>query len=244
METPQTKPWFAEMSLHDLTEFHGTDGLVKRLYYELEEFEPEERAMIQQAFVVASILHAEDPRFGEPYINHPLRVGLRLISHYKVDDADVICAALLHDTVEDHADKLAGPNKTGTDHREAALSSLALWFNPRVSEIVRALTNPIVPDGQDKNEVYYAHINELVRLEDPWPTIIKLSDFTDNATGIFYTRGPKVNRIALKYYPVVDIFKLALLRTDLPISDEVKEHIRQQLDTTTDRLALILQGSL
>ena len=39
----------------------------------------------------------------EPYVNHLLRVALRINCHYGVDDPDIITAALLHDAVEDHA---------------------------------------------------------------------------------------------------------------------------------------------
>ena len=35
-----------------------------------------------------------------PYINHPLRVA-EILSENGVEDADILCAALLHDTVED-----------------------------------------------------------------------------------------------------------------------------------------------
>lgn len=38
---------------------------------------------------------------GEPYINHPLEVANLLANVGKVEDADVLIAALLHDTIED-----------------------------------------------------------------------------------------------------------------------------------------------
>jgi guanosine-3',5'-bis(diphosphate) 3'-pyrophosphohydrolase len=38
---------------------------------------------------------------GQPYINHPLEVASLLANVGKINDADVIVAALLHDTVED-----------------------------------------------------------------------------------------------------------------------------------------------
>src|SRR5688500_15113084 len=38
---------------------------------------------------------------GEPYINHPLEVANLLANVGKVQDYDVLIAALLHDTVED-----------------------------------------------------------------------------------------------------------------------------------------------
>jgi guanosine-3',5'-bis(diphosphate) 3'-pyrophosphohydrolase len=38
---------------------------------------------------------------GQPYINHPVEVASLLANVGKVDDVDIIVAALLHDTVED-----------------------------------------------------------------------------------------------------------------------------------------------
>ncbi len=38
---------------------------------------------------------------GEPYINHPLEVAHILASVGKVEDIDILIAAILHDTVED-----------------------------------------------------------------------------------------------------------------------------------------------
>ena len=61
-----------------------------------------------------------------------LRVALRIISHYGVDDIDVICAALLHDAVEDHAGDLAAGG------RAAAVTALAGRFGPRAAGLVEA----------------------------------------------------------------------------------------------------------
>jgi len=69
---------------------------------------------------------------------------------------------------------------------------------------------------------------------------VKLSDFTDNATGIHYSEGPKLKKWANKYLPIVPIMQHALLREDLPLSGEVKEHIHKQLDLTSERLSNIL----
>ncbi len=54
----------------------------------------------------AAVRHRDQRRKGEhawPYINHPLRVAELLSRVGGVDDAEVIAAALLHDTVEDTA---------------------------------------------------------------------------------------------------------------------------------------------
>ena len=74
---------------------------------------------------------------------------IRILSHYRVTDPDVACAALLHDAVEDHADGLA-PGGTG----QAALAVLADRFGGRTAALVGAVTNPAWEPGRDKHEQY------------------------------------------------------------------------------------------
>ena len=61
----------------------------------------------------------------------------------------MIAAALLHDTVEDHAAELASEGTT-----VAALGALTARFGPRVAELVALVTNPEYEPDRDKNEQY------------------------------------------------------------------------------------------
>jgi GTP diphosphokinase / guanosine-3',5'-bis(diphosphate) 3'-diphosphatase len=63
---------------------------------------------------------------ASPYINHPIAVADVLVNEAGVTDADVICAALLHDTIED----------TDTTDRE-----LTEAFGERVCRIVLEVTD-------------------------------------------------------------------------------------------------------
>jgi guanosine-3',5'-bis(diphosphate) 3'-pyrophosphohydrolase len=57
-----------------------------------------------QAARFAAEKHAGQLRKGahsEPYINHPLEVANLIASVGKIEDSDILMAALLHDTVED-----------------------------------------------------------------------------------------------------------------------------------------------
>ena len=59
---------------------------------------------ICDAYLYAKELHAGQFRLsGEPYVSHPIAVA-EIVSGLELD-TDAICAALLHDTVEDCADK-------------------------------------------------------------------------------------------------------------------------------------------
>ena len=61
----------------------------------------ESLAKVEDAYHFAATYHRDQRRrSGEPYINHPVEVALILAKDLHMD-ADTVCAALLHDTVED-----------------------------------------------------------------------------------------------------------------------------------------------
>jgi (p)ppGpp synthase/HD superfamily hydrolase len=219
------------MSLHQITATYGEPGLKLRFTYETARLgSAEERMKSEQALALATDLHHQDRRQDEPYINHPLRVALRIICHYNVLDADVISAALLHDTVEDHADRLS------TDSRQDALHVLADQFGPRVADLVSAVTNPVYDPNHDKHVQYADHV-ETALAHNPWARVIKVSDFTDNAAGLHYTTGAKAARLARKYAPLVPMLQDLIDRPDTPLAADVKDHIRHQLNRAADRCA-------
>jgi (p)ppGpp synthase/HD superfamily hydrolase len=128
------------MPLHAITEVYGEDGLRDRFALEIADFAPADRARLEEALALAADLHAEDRRVREPYLNHLLRVAIRIICYYRVRDVDVLVAALLHDSVEDHPELLGGTPK-------AALATLAAGFGGRVAELVSCPTSPITASG-------------------------------------------------------------------------------------------------
>ncbi len=96
------------MPLHAITSTYGEAGLRDRFAAEIASWPDADRRRMERALELAARLHAGDRRDQEPYVNHLLRVAIRIMSHYGVRDADVVCAALLHDAVEDHPAELAG----------------------------------------------------------------------------------------------------------------------------------------
>jgi (p)ppGpp synthase/HD superfamily hydrolase len=223
----------ARMPLHAITSVHGEPGLRERLLLEIARFPAADRARAGDALALALRLHARDRRQREPYGNHPLRVTIRILSHYRVTDADVACAALLHDAVEDHAPDLA-PDGT----QRAAFTVLAGQFGARTAELVAAVTNPVYQPGRDEHEQYREHVIASLQAS-PWARVIKISDFTDNAIGLFHTIGPKLPRLAAKYRPLVAPLRELVLRPDTPLDRGVKEMIASKLDSAEDRFAAI-----
>lgn len=102
------------MPLHAITATYGEQGLRTGLANEIAQFDDAgSQRLIRDALQLTAQLHAADRRQREPYLNHLLRVALRIICHYQVRDTDIVCAALLHDAVEDHADGLADNGRQG-----------------------------------------------------------------------------------------------------------------------------------
>jgi hypothetical protein len=163
------------MPLHAITVLYGGRGLRERFATETARFgDSAGRRKIKQALQLAGRLHALDHRQREPYLNHVLRVALRIIVHYDVNDADIICAALLHDSVEDHADDMSPAGRQG------AFSMMTACFGSHVADLVSAVTNPIYPQGADEAARYREHVAASLE-SHPQARVIKASDFTDYA---------------------------------------------------------------
>jgi HD domain-containing protein len=220
------------MPLHAVTEVYGEAGLRERFALEIARFAPADRARLEEALALAGELHAQDVRVREPYVNHLLRVATRIICYYRVDDVDVLVAALLHDAVEDHPGELGGSAK-------AALATLGTRFGPRVAQLVGAVTNPAWSPDRHRYEQYRDHVTESLD-GNPWARVIKLSDFTDNGVGVIHTTGPKLRSAATKYAPLVPVLRELAARPDTPLAEDVKAHIAAQLDLAERRFAAIL----
>jgi hypothetical protein len=223
----------ATMPLHAITSAYGEQGLRARFAVEAEAWPEPDRERLNRALGLAARLHAADRREREPYVNHLLRVAIRVMSHYGVRDADVACAALLHDAVEDHAADLAAGG------REAALAALADGFGPRVAALVGAVTNPEYAPGRDPHEQYREHVAESLR-GNPWARVIKASDFTDNGVGLIHSTGPRLRKLAGKYAPLVPVLRELIALPDTPLDARVREHILAQLDRAAERFAAVL----
>ncbi len=123
---------------------------------------------IQRAFAYASSLHEGQFRAsGEPYISHPLAVA-EIVAGLELD-SDSICAALLHDTVEDCADK--------TD-----LAEIEKQFGASVAVIVDGLTKMVTLEIEDKEEAHIENLRKmlLAMSKDIRVIFIKLCDRLHN----------------------------------------------------------------
>jgi HD domain len=233
MDTGERR-FVATMPLHAITSTYGEEGLRARFTAELEAWPGPDRERLARALDLAGRLHAGDCREREPYVNHLLRVAIRIMSHYRVRDTEVVCAALLHDAVEDHAAALAPDGTQG-----AALAALAAEFGPRVAELVGAVTNPEYAPDRGQDEQYREHVADSLR-RNPWARVIKASDFADNGAGLIHTTGPRLHRLAGKYAPLVPVLQELIARPDTPLDDQARQRILTQLGRAADRFAALL----
>lgn len=125
-----------------------------------------ELSMIKKAYEYAEHLHSGQYRqSGEPYIIHPLTVAY-ILSDMQAD-CDTICAALLHDVLED------------TSATKEDISNL---FNPEVAKLVDGVTKISKMNFSSKSECNLANTRKIILglTEDVRIIIIKLADRLHN----------------------------------------------------------------
>ena len=161
-------------------------GMIDLLGY-LEESEKNyDLAKIIEAYNYADKLHEGQMRLsGEPYISHPIAVA-RIVAELGLD-TDSICAALLHDTVEDCADK-------------TNLDILAKMFGPDVALLVDGLTKIIQVQIADKEEAHIENIRKmlLAMTKDIRVIFIKLCDRLHNMRTLSAKKEDRQRAIALE----------------------------------------------
>lgn len=125
-------------------------------------------ALVLRAADFAATRHREQRRKdarGSPYINHPLRVAYLLAQVGGVDDAQVIAAALLHDTVEDTA---------------TSLDEIATLFGSRVRDLVGEVSDDRTLNAAQRKQAQIAHAPTL----STDAALIKLGDKISNIRDI------------------------------------------------------------
>lgn len=127
----------------------------------------EGRDKVDRAYRFAADYHRDQRRrSGEPYINHPVEVALILAHDLRMDE-DTICAALLHDTVED---------------TPATKDQIAELFGPTVADLVDGVTKltSIQVSSMDAKQAWNLRKMFLAMSRDIRVVIIKLADRLHN----------------------------------------------------------------
>lgn len=111
---------------------------------------------VEAAYKFAELCHDEQ-RYGDaPYTEHLKDVVNLLIIKFNVTDKDILCAAYLHDAMED-----TGVNK----------STIEDLFGERVGQLVHAVTDAPGKNRKERKAATYPKIKAI-----PGATQIKLAD--------------------------------------------------------------------
>lgn len=131
---------------------------------------------VGNAAAFALRFHGDQKRpTGVPYVEHLLEALEVLVRGAGVIDPDVLCAAVLHDVVEDTPCTIAGV-------REA--------FGDRVADLVGWVTIPETADGADKKAVKEAYLKRLADAPDD-AILVKLADRASNVQTLRNLSLPK-----------------------------------------------------
>ncbi|HUE74766.1 MAG TPA: HD domain-containing protein [Pirellulaceae bacterium] len=119
--------------------------------------------LVHRAVSFAARAHRQQFRKdgATPYIAHPVRVALTLLTAFDIDDEQTLAAAVLHDTIED----------TTTD-----FDDLAAEFSPEVARYVAALTKDSRLPEEERERTFFEVLDR-----SPWQVRgIKMADAYDN----------------------------------------------------------------
>jgi guanosine-3',5'-bis(diphosphate) 3'-pyrophosphohydrolase len=156
---------------------------------------------LDKAIQAAAKWHAGEERDGVdplPYSTHPFEVLLNLRQVGGVTDEDLLCAAALHDTVEDGV---------------ADFPKIEREFGQRVSELVREMTREEPTreqtQGMGKDAIWALRATMLleeIRRMSPEAQTLKLADRLANIRDAFRAkRGRKLARYLVQSKEIVRI---------------------------------------
>ncbi|MDP6945241.1 MAG: HD domain-containing protein, partial [Myxococcota bacterium] len=136
-----------------------------------------DRNLIIRAYVFAEQAHREQRRKnGDPYIGHPVAVA-RIATELKLDE-EAICAALLHDTVED---------------TDATFDELVEVFSRDIAELVDGVTKLSKIRFRSKEERQAENFRKMVLAmsKDLRVILVKIADRTHNMRTLHHLPLPK-----------------------------------------------------
>ncbi len=124
---------------------------------------------VRRAFAIAERAHhAQQRDEGSPYIEHPLRVALIIADELERPEPDLLCAAMLHDVVEDSAVTLAEIQETCGD---------------TVAHFVELLTKEKSMASEDKRLATRRYLQRIAA-DSPEVVLLKLADRLDNLRSV------------------------------------------------------------
>jgi len=187
---------------------------VRRLVETLESYLPDEQvARVLEAYEFGAAAHQGQTRkSGEPYITHPVAVAQELGEMHL--DSEAICAAILHDVVED---------------TEASLEQIREQFGEEVALIVDGVSKLDQIQFRSRAEAQAESFRKmmLAMIEDIRVILVKLSDRLHNMQTLGAMPAAKKKRIAREtldiYAPIAN--RLGINRLKVQLEDLGFKHL-------------------
>ncbi len=187
--------------------FTSPEDLYDELIKTIRSYHPsEDQELIRKAYGVAKEQHKEQKRrSGEPYIIHPLCVGI-ILADLEMDK-ETIAAALLHDVVED---------------TDIPLSKIQELFGEEIANLVDGVTKLTQLNyDRDKIEMQAENLRKMfiAMAKDIRVIIIKLADRLHNLRTLQYQSREKQIEKAREtldiYSPIADRLGISKLKIEL-----------------------------
>ncbi|MBR1815179.1 MAG: bifunctional (p)ppGpp synthetase/guanosine-3',5'-bis(diphosphate) 3'-pyrophosphohydrolase [Lachnospiraceae bacterium] len=191
--------------------------------------------LIEKAYNVASEAHKDQKRkSGEPYIIHPICVGI-ILAELELDK-ETIAAGLLHDVVEDTA---------------MTTEEISKEFSPEIAVLVDGVTKLTQLDlSQDKIEIQAENLRKmfLAMAKDIRVILIKLADRLHNLRTLQYQSPAKQIEKSLEtmdiYAPLAHRLGISKIKIELDdlcmqylypdVYKELKEEVRNRVAAGED----------
>jgi (p)ppGpp synthase/HD superfamily hydrolase len=156
------------------------------------DYNPDDVARVCGAYDMAEDVHRMQSRMdGSPYFWHVTRVAKILLDELHFADPDIVCAALLHDALED------------SDILTPAI--LEFNFGPYVAYLVQTLTKDYRVDPEHRERIDKEYIERIARAAED-ARVVKFADRLDNSRclGFNLKRNPirYITETATLYFPM------------------------------------------
>jgi (p)ppGpp synthase/HD superfamily hydrolase len=173
---------------------------------------------LDRAIGLAAQMHAGQEREGDsplPYVTHPMEVLLALRFEGGETDGDLLCAAALHDVIEESGADLSEIESV-VGHRAAGL----------VRELTRREPSRDETKGMSKDEIWTLRANMLldeIRKMSPEAQRVKLADRLANVREARRTKaGPKWDRYA---WQTEEILKIVPRERSVGLWDAIRKEL-------------------
>jgi (p)ppGpp synthase/HD superfamily hydrolase len=173
----------------------------------------EEIALVRRAYEVAELAHAGQMRDeGTPYILHPVRVAVSLADELGVYSPQLICAALLHDVIEDSP---------------ITREEIADMFGEEIAEVVWLLT-------KFEYVSLPAYLSAIEAAAETGAAVVKLCDRLDNLRFLAHSPNAEKKRRYIRtterhYLPMAARTNRYLYNELQRLLEEARHHVKTTL---------------